>query len=194
MKKIVLSSLLVSKFLFADVVAPEVLTKNNFETSEYQLFVTNTRNIPITKDLVAKPIFEGKIKEYYVDFGEKSMQRMKVGEDTIKALNLTDQKYLTDSIYFKDMQSLQNIGITAVGSAALISLLAPVFGDDTYIQVTDYYKDDKPVTRLLKYLVSDDGLDTNEIKLVFSTTNDQSYHFRSGGFKTITFSKKENEK
>ena len=172
MKKVVLSSLLVSKFLFADVVAPEVLTKNNFETSEYQLFVTNTRNIPITKDLVAKPIFEGKIKEYYVDFGEKSMQRMKVGEDTIKALNLTDQKYLTDSIYFKDMQSLQNIGITAVGSAALISLLAPVFGDDTYIQVTDYYKDDKPVTRLLKYLVSDDGLDTNEIKLVFSTTND----------------------
>ncbi len=81
-----------------------------------------------------------------------------------------------------------------IAAFSLISLLAPVFGDDTYIQVTDYYKDDKPVTRLLKYLVSDDGLDTNEMKLVFSTTNDQSYHFRSGGFKTITFSKKENEK
>jgi hypothetical protein len=56
MKKVVLSSLLVSSFLFADVVAPKVLTKNSFETSEYQLFITNTRNVPITQDLVAKPI------------------------------------------------------------------------------------------------------------------------------------------
>ena len=91
MKKVVLSSLLVSSFLFADVVAPEVLTKNNFETSEYQLFVTNTRNIPITKDLVAKPIFEGKIKEYYVDFGEKSMQRMK----RMNKLKCMRMKFLT---------------------------------------------------------------------------------------------------
>ena len=187
MKKVVLSSLLVSKFLFADVVAPEVLTKNNFETSEYQLFVTNTRNIPITKDLVAKPIFEGKIKEYYVDFGEKSMQRMKVGEDTIKALNLTDQKYLGNSIYFKDMQSLQNIGIATVGSIALNAMLGSVLGDDTYIQVVDYFKDNKPVTRVFKYVVADDTLDEEERKLVFNTTNDQSYHFRSGGFQTTKF-------
>jgi hypothetical protein len=66
-------------------------------------------------------------------------------------------------------------------------MLGSVLGDDTYIQVVDYYIEDKPVTRVLKYLVSDDGLDEEEINLVFNTTNDQSYHFRSGGFQTVTF-------
>lgn len=92
-----------------------------------------------------------------------------------------------NAVYFKDIQSLQNIGIATVGSIALNAMLGSVLGDDTYVQVKDYYQDDKPTTRVLKYLVSDDGLDENEIKLVFNTTNDQSYHFRSGGFQTVTF-------
>ena len=47
MKKILLSSLLISVSLLADVRAPEVLTKNSFQTSEFQVFITNTKNIPI---------------------------------------------------------------------------------------------------------------------------------------------------
>jgi hypothetical protein len=66
-------------------------------------------------------------------------------------------------------------------------MLGSVLGDDTYIQVVDYFKDNKPVTRVFKYVVADDTLDEEERKLVFNTTNDQSYHFRSGGFQTTKF-------
>ena len=186
MKKIITCSLLIAYSLFADVTAPEVLSKNNFETAEYQLFISNTRNIPITKDMTSKVIFEGEIDDYYEEYNKMSTQRFSEGEEIAKRLVSMNQS-IGNAIYFKDVQSLQNIGIATVGSIALNAMLGSVLGDDTYIQVTDYYKDDKPVTRILKYLVSDDGLDKEEIKLVFKTTNNQSYHFRSGGFQTVTF-------
>lgn len=186
MKKIIVTSLLISSFLFGEVTAPEVLVKNNFETAEYQLFVSNTRNIPITKDMTSKVIYEGKIDAYYKKYSEMSEQRFHTEEEITKRLVSMNQS-IGNSIYYKDVKSLQNIGIATVGSIALNAMLGSVLGDDTYVQVTDYYKGNKPVTRILKYLVSDDGLDKNEIKLVFNTTNNQSYHFRSGGFQTVTF-------
>jgi hypothetical protein len=186
MKKTIISSLLISCSLLADVSAPEVLTKNSFETSEYQLFVSNTKNIPITNDMTSKLIFEGNIKDYYKEYSKMVEQKFQVGEEVSKKLVAMNQS-LGNAVYFKDIQSLQNIGIVTVGSIALNAMLGSVLGDDTYVQVMDYYKDNKPITRVLKYLVSDDGLDENEIKLVFNTTNNQSYHFRSGGFQTVTF-------
>ena len=62
MKKLILSSLLISSSLLGDVKAPEVLTKNSFETAEYQLFVSNTKNIPITKDMTSKLIVKRTLK------------------------------------------------------------------------------------------------------------------------------------
>lgn len=186
MKKIILSSLLICSSLLADVKAPEVLTKNSFETSEYQLFVSNTKNVAITKEMTSKLIFEGKIKDYYEEYNKMVEQRFHAGEEVSKRVLAMGQNF-GNAVYYKDIKSLQNIGIAAVGSIALNAMLGSVLGDDTYIQVVDYYKDDKPITRVLKYLVSDDGLDKDEIKLVFNTTNDQSYHFRSGGFQTVKF-------
>ncbi|MDK2065442.1 hypothetical protein PT447_10940 [Aliarcobacter butzleri] len=186
MKKIILSSLLICGSLLADVKAPEVLTKNSFETAEYQLFISNTRNIPITKDMTSKLVFEGKIKDYYTEYNKMVEQKFHAGEEVSKRLVAMNQS-VGNAVYFKDIQSLQNIGIATVGSIALNAMLGSVLGDDTYVQVVDYYKEDKPITRVLKYLVADDGLDEDEIKLVFNTTNDQSYHFRSGGFQTVKF-------
>ena len=113
-------------------------------------------------------------------------QKFHAGEEVSKRLVAMNQSvgYAT---YYKDITSLQNIGIATVGSIALNAMLGSVLGDDTYIQVVDYYKDDKPITRLYKYIVSDDTLDEEEMKLVFNTTNNQSYHFRSGGFQTVKF-------
>jgi N-acetylglutamate synthase-like GNAT family acetyltransferase len=186
MKKLILSSLLISSSLLGDVKAPEVLTKNSFETAEYQLFISNTKNIAVTKDMTPKLIFEGKIKDYYTEYNKMVEKRFNTAEEVSKRLAILNQS-VGNAVYFKDIQSLQNIGIATVGSIALNAMLGSVLGDDTYVQVVDYYQDDKPITRVLKYLVSDDGLDENEIKLVFNTTNDQSYHFRSGGFQTVTF-------
>lgn len=77
MKKLLVSSLLIGTSLLADVRAPEVLTKNSFETSEFQVFVTNTRNVPITKDLVAKIVFEGEIEDYYKEYN-KMVEQIKL--------------------------------------------------------------------------------------------------------------------
>jgi archaellum component FlaF (FlaF/FlaG flagellin family) len=186
MKKLLVSSLLIGTTLLADVRAPEVLTKNSFETSEFQVFITNTRNIPITKDMTPKIIFEGEIDDYYEEYNKMVEQKFHAGEEVSKRLVAMNQSvgYAT---YYKDITSLQNIGIATVGSIALNAMLGSVLGDDTYIQVVDYYKDDKPITRLYKYIVSDDTLDEEEMKLVFNTTNNQSYHFRSGGFQTVKF-------
>ena len=186
MKKIIISTLFIGASLFADVKAPKVLTNNSFETAEYQLFISNTKNIPITKDMTSKLIFEGEIEDYYKEYNKMVEQKFHTGEEVSKRLMAMNQS-LGSAVYLKDIQSLQNIGIATVGSIALNAMLGSVLGDDTYVQVVDYYQDDKPVTRVLKYLVSDDRLDEDEIKLVFNTTNDQSYHFRSGGFRTITF-------
>lgn len=186
MHKIILSSLLIGTSLLAEVKAPEVLTKNSFEASEYQVFVSNTKNIPITKNMTSKIVFQGEIEDYYKEYNKMTEKRFQAGEEVAKRL-VEMNKGLGNAIYYKDIQSLQNIGITTVGSIALNAMLGSVLGDDTYIQVVDYYIEDKPVTRVLKYLISDDGLDEEEINLVFNTTNDQSYHFRSGGFQTVTF-------
>ena len=186
MHKIILSSLLIGSSLLAEVKAPEVLTKNNFEASEYQVFVSNTKNIPITKDMTAKKVFQGEIEDYYKEYSKMTEKRFHLGEEVSKRLVAMNNEF-GNAVYYKDIQSLQNIGITTIGSIALNAMLGSVLADDTYIDVVDYYKEGKPVTRVLKYLVSDDGLDEEEIKLVFNTTNDQSYHFRSGGFQTVTF-------
>lgn len=186
MRKIILASLILSSSLLAEVRAPEVLTKNSFETAEFQVFVTNTKNIPITKDMTAKIVFEGEIEDYYKEYSKILEQKFHAGEEVSKRIVAMNQN-VGNAIYFKDINSLQNIGIATVGSIALNAMLGSVLGDDTYIQVVDYFKDNKPVTRVFKYVVADDTLDEEERKLVFNTTNDQSYHFRSGGFQTTKF-------
>lgn len=184
MKKFILSSLLIGSSLLADITIPKVLSDNDFEAYEFQLFVTNTRNVNITKDMTSKIVFEGEVKDYYKNYSEINKKRFELSEEIAKRLT-TANKSLGNAVYFNDVKSLQNIGIASVGSIALNAVLGTFLADDTYVQVLDFYKNGNKITRVIKYLVSDDGLDKNEYKLVFNTTNDESYHFRSGGIKSI---------
>lgn len=185
MKKLILSSLLLGSSLLAEVKIPEVLTNNNFESYEFQLFVTNTKKVNISKDMTSKIVFEGDVKDYYKNYNEINKKKFKSSEEVSKRLVEVNQE-LGNAVYFKDVQSLQNIGIATIGSIALNSVLGSFLGDDTYVQVLDFYQDEKRVTRVIKYLVSDDGLDKDEYQLVFNTTNDENYHFRSGAITRLS--------
>ena len=185
MKRILLGSLLITSCLLAEINVPKTLSDNDFEAYEFQLFVSNTKNIPITKDMTSKVVFEGKAKDYYENFNEINKKRFDTSEEVAKRLVSVNQS-LGNAAYYKDVQSLQNIGIATIGSMALNAVLGTFLADDTYVQVLDFYENEKKITRVIKYLVSDDGLDEDEYQLVFNTTNDESYHFRSGGITSIT--------
>jgi len=186
MKKIVLGSFLAYTVLFAEVTVPEILTNNDFETAEYQFFVTNTKGVEITKDMIGKVVFEGEVKNYYTFYNEMNSKSFKVSEQLANNISLQN-KALGNALFFKDVKALQNIGIASVGSLALNALLGGVLGDDSYVKVIDYYKGNILQTRLIKYIISDDGLDKTERELVYKTSNNQSYHFRSGGFQSIHY-------
>jgi len=186
MKKFIISSLLTGSYLFAQVNAPEVIRENDFETAEYQLFITNTKNIELSNDMTSKIVFEGEIDDYYKNYSEVTQKKFSLSEEVAKR-TVHDLDKVANATFYKDIKSLENFGIATVGSIALNAMLGGILGDDTYVQVSDYYKDGKPVTRVIKYLVSDDGLDEEEYKMVFNTTNNQSYHFRSGGFQSVKF-------
>ena len=186
MKKFIISSLLTGSYLFAQVNAPEVIRENDFETAEYQLFITNTKNIELSNDMTSKIVFEGEIDDYYKNYSEVTQKKFSLSEEVAKR-TVHDLDKVANAAFYKDIKSLENFGIATVGSIALNAMLGGILGDDTYVQVSDYYKYGKPVTRVIKYLVSDDGLDEEEYKMVFNTTNNQSYHFRSGGFQSVKF-------
>lgn len=185
MKKTILATLLITSSLLSDINVPKALSDNDFETSEFQMFITNTKNIPITTDMTSKVIFEGGVKDYYKNYSEMNKKRFKAAEEIGKRITNANQA-LGNAAYYKDVKSLQNIGIASIGSIALNAVLGTFLADKTYVQVLDFYKDDKKITRVIKYLVSDDGLDKDEYELVFNTTNTDSYHFRSGAITNIT--------
>lgn len=69
---------------------------------------------------------------------------------------------------YKDINSLQNIGIATVGSMALNAMLG--FCIRRWYLCSScwfYYKDGQPVTRLYKYIVSDDSLDEERDEIGF---------------------------
>ena len=169
-----------STHLAAGVTAPEVLTKNDFETSEYQLFVTKTRSVELS-GLTPKVVFEGDADNYYTEYQKVLEKKLDLSEQANAAITHKGTG-IASSAYYKEIRGLQNFGYAVVGSVVLNAMLGSFMGDRTYVQVTDYYKADEPVTRVVKYLVSDDSLDTEEMRLVFNTTDTTSYHFRSGGF------------
>ena len=99
--------MLIGSSLLAEVKAPEVLTKNSFEASEYQVFVSNTKNIPITKNMTSKIVFQGEIEDYYKEYNKMTEKRFQAGEEVAKRL-VEMNKGLGNAIYYKDIQSLQN--------------------------------------------------------------------------------------
>ena len=185
MKRIILGSLLTYGTLFGEVVAPTILTDNDFEASEYQLFITNTKEIPLTKEMQQKVVYEGDIEGYYKYYNEMQTKKFKASEQLLQ--NTLNNHALGNALFFKDVKSLQNIGVATLGSVALNALLGGIMGDETYVQVSDYYVNGKAQTRIIKYIVSDDDLDKNERELLYKTSNDQSYHFRSGGFQSTYY-------
>jgi len=187
MKKIILISLIFGSSLFADLNIPEVLTDNDYEAYEYQMFVTNTKKIPITKDMEKKVIFTGEAEDYYKEYIE-SRKNIYAEDLALRSASIASSqtRVLSKAVPHRDINTLKNLGVASVGSAVLVAILGNFVKDDVYVQVIDYFKDGKKVTRLIKYMVSEDDLDKEELELAFNTTDNDSYHFRSGGVTNIT--------
>jgi len=186
MKKIIFSSLLLGGSLFADLNIPEILTDNDYEAYEYQMFVTNTKKISITTDMERKVIFTGEAEDYYKKYVEsrKNIYAENVHLNSIDII--LSQNKLSKAISNKDLNSLKNLGVASIGAATLVGIIGDFIEDDVYVQVEDYFKNGKRVTRLIKYMVCEDNLDDEELKIAFDTTDNDSYHFRSGGIMNIT--------
>jgi len=170
------------------------MLENDLETHEYQLFFTKTNNVPLD-NLKPKVIFSGKISDYYDFFKKDMIKNLNISNETLQsatnnALNSVKQTAKNSMLNKEALKNAgQNLGISLIMQPIAIGL----FGDDHYVQVTDYYDNDTPKTRVIKYIVSDEALPEEELESIYSTTNDRSYHFNRG--KTASaFSQKDYQK
>jgi len=166
MKKTLVLMTFLSILLNAEVKLTQELIDNDIETNEYQLFVTKTVDVP-TDGLKSKVIFTGELEDYLVKYREKYEQDMQ--EELALIANSTG-KILFRSVF----------GGLLFGDNSNI-----FFGDANYVQVTDYTKDGKFVTRIIKYIVSDENLPLEDQEMIYDTTNSDNYHFNEGKVKLI---------
>ncbi len=175
MKKIFVLMVFISVLLNAEVKLTKELIDNDIETNEYQLFVTKTVNISID-NLKSEVIFTGELEDYLEKYREKYEQDM---QDELALIASS-----TSKIVFKGL-----FGGLLFGDNSNV-----FFGDANYVQVTDYSKDGKFVTRIIKYIVSDENLPIEDQNIIYATTNSDNYHFNEGQAKLIfTTDKKLND-
>lgn len=165
MKKI-LMMMLMSVLLSAEVKLTKELIDNDIETNEYQLFVTKTVNIP-TDNLKAEVIFTGELEDYLEKYREKYEQDI---QEELELIANATGKFLFRA-FFNGILFGDNSNI--------------FFGDANYVQVTDFTDNGKFVTRIIKYIVSDENLPIEDQKMIYATTNSDNYHFNEGQAKLI---------
>lgn len=196
MKKLLIASLF-SLSLFGNSIDKPFMTKemlnNDLETHEYQIFFTKTNDIPLD-NLSPKVIFTGKLTDYYDFFKKDMIKNLDLSTETLSSASANALKNITDSIknnlgqITKD--SLKNAGQSFGVTIILQPIAIGLIGDEHYVQVVDYYENDIPKTRVIKYIVSDEALPNEELEMIYNSTNDRSYHFNRG--KTATaFSQKD---
>lgn len=196
MKKLLIAGLF-SLSLFGSSIDKPFMTKemldNDLETHEYQIFFTKTNDIPLD-NLTPKVIFTGKLTDYYDFFKKDMIKNLSLSTETLQTASTNALNTVTDSMknnlgqVTKDSlkNAGQNFGVALIMQPISIGL----FGDDHYVQVVDYYENNTPKTRVIKYIVSDEGLPNEELEMIYNSTNDRSYHFNRG--KTATaFSQKD---
>jgi len=166
---------LISVLLNAEIKLTEELIDNDIETNEYQLFVTKTVDVSID-NLKSEVIFTGELEDYFEKYREKYEQDM---EEELAIIASSTGKVLFRSIF----------GGLLFGDNSNV-----FFGDANYVQVTDYTKNGKFVTRIIKYIVSDENLPKEDQQMIYATTNSDNYHFNEGQAKLIfTTDRKLNE-
>jgi hypothetical protein len=175
MRKIFVLLAFMSVVLNAEIKLTEELIDNDIETNEYQLFVTKTVNVS-TDNLKSKVVFTGEIEDYLEKFREKYEQHI---QEELALIAGETVKFIARSIF----------GKLAGGDNSNI-----FFGDANYVQVTDYTKDAKLVTRVIKYIVSDENLPLEDQNMIYATTNSDSYHFNEGKVKVLFTTDKQLDK
>lgn len=187
MKKIVYGLLCLYFTAFADpALEKPFMTKemleNDLETHEYQFFYTSTNRIPIN-GLTQKIIFSGSLSEYFEFIkNDLNAKRALLSNGTLytasdsafnAAINSASKTIKTSDIANNAVQGF-GIGLVVNPMAGML------FGDDHYVQVEDYYEGEIPKTRIIKYIVSDESLPKDELKMIYDSSNGRSYHFNRG--------------
>lgn len=186
MKKIFFIFVLISAYLHAEIKLTKQMLDNDIETYEFQLFISKTLDLSL-EQLKSKISFMGSYGKYQ-DFYKKSLSDEKLLSQGTKeamlngavrgTLKTLESAKALQLINYDNL--LKNAGM-GVGIGLIVNPLAKMaFGDDTYVQVVDYYKGSTPVTRITKLIISDEGLPKDELKMIFNTTNDESYHYNDG--------------
>ena len=165
MKKILIM-LFMAMLLNAEVKLTKELIDNDIETNEYQLFVTKTVKIS-TDNLKSEVIFTGELEDYLEKYREKYEQDM---QEELAIIANSTGKFIFKSVF----------GGLLFGDNSNI-----FFGDANYVQVTDYTDNGKFVTRIIKYIVSDENLPKEHQEMIYATTNSDNYHFNEGQAKLI---------
>ena len=181
MNKILIILLIISSFMFSKVLKNQMLEDRDITTDEYQLFITNTKNISLN-GLTKKEVYNGNMKEYYDNNLKMVENNLPVSKELANVFSKNSQLLgnAIASSNFKNIQDFSVVGLTVVAGKMLFG---SIFSDEIYIQVFDYYdQNNNPKTRLIKYLISDRTLNKEEKDIIFNTTNDESHHYRNGAF------------
>lgn len=181
---LLLISIIVYSFASSNMDKPfmtKQMLDNDLETHEYQVFYTKTLDIPLD-NLTPKLVFSGTLSDYHDFFKKDMITKLSISNETLQsatsnALNSVKQTVnhtLNKSDILKNAG--QNFGIALIMQPIAIGL----FGDDHYVQVVDYYNQEVPKTRVIKYIVSDESLPKEELEMIYNSTEDRSYHFNRG--------------
>jgi len=168
--------------LHAEVRPTQEMIDNNIESPEFQFFVTKTRNIE-TSNLKQKIVFEGELEEYYEFYnklmtkGSQAILKANLGEAGLQTFNGAVSNTISSGAGGNSPEAL--LASMGIGIAVNQALLALNY-DASYLQITDYYQDKIPVTRMIKLIVSDESLEYEEVISIFKTSNTKNYHFAEG--------------
>jgi hypothetical protein len=182
-----------SKGIGADIEKPfmtKEMLANDIETNEYQFFYTKSLDIPIG-GLQKKIVYDGKIGGYF-DFIESehkvelSLSNAAIASAVSSGLDGARQS----AMHTISSAEISGDAIRGAGIGLISNPLAKLFlGDDQYIQVADYMDGESVKTRIIKYIVSDEGLPKDELKMIYDASIERSYHFNRGKAASLIASK-----
>lgn len=199
MKKIIYGLLCLCVVVLADPVSEKsfmtkAMIENDLETHQYQFFYTSSNGIP-TNGLTQKIIFSGSLTNYFEFIKNDLNAKRTLSNETLStasgsAFNAAINA-ASNSIKKSD---IANNAVQGFGIGLVVNPMAGMlFGDDHYAQIEDYYEGETPKTRVIKYVVSDESLPNDELKMIYETSNGRSYHFNRGKASALFNAKKYDE-
>ncbi len=200
MKKIIYGLLSLCLVALADPVLEKpfmtkAMTENDLETHQYQFFYTSSNGI-LTNGLTQKIIFSGSLSDY-LEFikNDLNAKRALLSNETLStASSSAFNAAINTAANTLKKSDLANNAVQGFGIGLVVNPMAGMlFGDDHYAQIEDYYEGETPKTRVIKYIVSDESLPKDELKMIYETSNGRSYHFNRGKASALLNAKKYDE-